>query len=71
MHYLLTQELGTGGQAPLQLFRTSDTPVTLPYGTRSTSSEYEAGPSYEEDSPIWKVKGRKGKKEKTKFRKVN
>ncbi|MBR5195816.1 MAG: hypothetical protein IKW48_06725 [Akkermansia sp.] len=71
MHYLLTQELGTGGQAPLQLFRTSDAPVTLPYGTRSTSSEYEAGPSYEEDSPIWKVKGRKSKKEKTKFRKVN
>ena len=71
MHYLLTQELGTGGQAPLQLFRTSDAPVTLPYGSRATSSEYEAGPSYEEDSPIWKVKGKKSKKAKNKFRKVD
>lgn len=71
MHYLLTQELGTGGQAPLQLFRTSDAPVTLPYGTRATSSEYEAGPSYEEDSLIWKVKGKKSKKAKNKFRKVD
>ena len=71
MHYLLTQELGTGGQAPLQLFRTSDAPVTLPYGTRATSSEYEAGPTYEEDSLIWKVKGKKSKKAKNKFRKVD
>ena len=71
MHYLLTQELGAGGQAPLQLFRTSDAPVTLPYGSRATSSVYEAGPSYEEDSPIWKVKGKKSKKAKNEFRKVD
>ena len=71
MHYLLTQELGTGGQAPLQLFRTSDAPVTLPYGSQATSSVYEAGPTYEEDSPIWKVKGKKSKKAKNKFRKVD
>lgn len=66
MHYLLTQELGTGGQAPLQLFRTSDAPVTLPYGTRATSSEYEAGPTYSADSDIWKVAGKSEKKKKSK-----
>ena len=70
MYYLLTQELGAGEQAPLQLFRTSEAPVTLPYDTKSSSSSYEAGPLYDEGSLIWRVKGTKGKKAKNKFKKV-
>ena len=71
MHYLLTQEISSGTKAPLQLFRTNDAPVTHPYGTRATSSEYEAGPSYEKDSLIWKVKRKKSKKDKKKLKADN
>lgn len=62
MHYLFTQEVTSGEKAPLQLFRTSDAPVTRPYGSLHGSPEYESGPSYEADSAIWQVKAKKAKK---------
>ena len=60
--YLFTQEITSGEMAQLQLFRTSDAPVTRPYASLATSSRYESGPAYDEDSPIWQIKGKKSKK---------
>ena len=62
--YLLTQEVTSGGNAPLQLFRTND---STPSDLRVSSNYFdEKGPEFAEDSPIWKVVSSKKSKKTTK-----
>ncbi len=57
LFYLLTQEVTPGNNAPLQLFRTSDSEPSLPISFKEYSSTHygEKGPDFAANSPVWEI----------------